>query len=830
MGLTLVPAGTPLLSLAAARLAQERDPRSVTVWLPTRRATIILRDKLLANGLPPEALPRLHAVGEPPLNAAVCPPEERLAAAAGLALRVLSGITPRQAVYWAQEWLALLDRCAWAGITPLHLVQQPDAASPLHGQRRQEVLEALAHGWQPTSLPSAAEAAVEGLKQAAMSLNETHRVWSLGVVSLSPVVLDFLKALHNLPAGEVFLPDTEGSVIDTMLDHLATSAPPPAASARRGGVLHAITMPNPSRGAWQKIQDNDLAGLLLLVAPDARHLAAAVAALCKDKPDKDVVVVCTDAALSQHIVRAFAHAGVALTASVPPPWAASPQARFVGSVLRVLEEPDAWGPTLALLRLHECIFGDNGALAPLLEYSLRSDTLRRRQAMPAHLADERQATLLHDYNTLMDQAALAWKQAPSASQRLGILAETVQALGVAINLPVVPGDLPAAMAAPLVEAALKAQAVIMPETPTARVHLLGQWEARLAEADVVILADATEAAWPGRRLSSPLLSIAQEKVLGSDIAAENTLLFRCLSAAPDVIWARTAEAAPSQFWLKAEAFAAVHGGALAHEEAALHTAQAALFPPLTLGAVAAPCPPAVVRPSTYSVTSIDRLRRDPYAWYAAEILRLRALEALEANADHRDYGILMHRALDAAARGRNPSPMLDAALEELLLSPAQRLVWRHRLHRTVGWAMQQHQTLAGQGRKLVMSEETMRGTLGDFTLTARPDRVDRDAEGVIILDYKTGSPPTNKALANGEALQLLLEGALHGGGARLEYWHLKGNRVVPGEIVAVKDAVALSAQAATYTQALLDAFAKAEQAYYPTGVVKEYNHLGRLDD
>ncbi|MFN5608290.1 MAG: PD-(D/E)XK nuclease family protein, partial [Holosporales bacterium] len=114
--------------------------------------------------------------------------------------------------------------------------------------------------------------------------------------------------------------------------------------------------------------------------------------------------------------------------------------------------------------------------------------------------------------------------------------------------------------------------------------------------------------------------------------------------------------------------------------------------------------------------------------------------------------------------------------------------------------------------------------------TARPDRVDRDAEGVIILDYKTGSPPTNKALANGEALQLLLEGALHGGGARLEYWHLKGNRVMPGEIVAVKDAADLSTQAATYTQALLNAFAQAEQAYYPTGVVKEYNHLGRLDD
>ncbi|MFN7901896.1 MAG: PD-(D/E)XK nuclease family protein [Holosporales bacterium] len=827
MGLSLVPAGTPLLSLAAARLAQDRELRSVTVWLPTRRATIVLRDKLLANGLPPEALPRLHAVGEPPLNAAVCPPEERLAAAAGAALRVLSGITPRQAVYWAQEWLALLDRCAWAGITPLHLVQQPDAASPLHGQRRQEVLEALAHGWQPTRLPSAAEAAVEGLKQATMSLNETHRVWSLGVVSLSPVVLDFLKALHSLPEGEVFLPDTEGSVVDKMLDHLATAAPPPAGSARRGRLLHAITMPNPSRGAWQKIHENELSGLSLLVAPDARHLAAAVAALCKDKPDKDVVVVCTDAALSQNIVRAFAHAGVALTVSVPPPWAASPQARFVCAVLRVLEEPEAWEPTLALLRLPECVFGDNGALAPLLEYSLRSDTLRRRQAMPAHMADERQAGLLQKYNTLIDQAALAWRQASTASRRLTVLSDTVQALGASIHVPVVPDALPAVMAAPLVEAALKAQALVMPEATTARVHILGQWEARLAEADVVILADATEASWPGRRLSSPLLSVAQEKLLGSDIAAENTLLFRCLSAASEVVWARMAETSPCGFWLKAEAFAAVHGLILPHEDQALHTAQAVLFPPLTLAPVAAPCPPALARPSMYSVTSIDRLRRDPYAWYAAEILRLRALAVLEEQADHRDYGILMHRALEAAAQGHDPSPMLEAALKELLLSPAQQLVWRHRLHRTVAWVMQQHQTLARYGRQWVMSEKTIRGKLGDFILTARPDRVDRDAEGIIILDYKTGSPPTAKDLQNGKALQLLLEGALYNSEVRLEYWHLKGDRLLPGRRVAVDDAAALSAQAASYTHALLDAFAGAEQAYYPTGDAMEYKHLER---
>ena len=51
--------------------------------------------------------------------------------------------------------------------------------------------------------------------------------------------------------------------------------------------------------------------------------------------------------------------------------------------------------------------------------------------------------------------------------------------------------------------------------------------------------------------------------------------------------------------------------------------------------------------------------------------------------------------------------------------------------------------------------------LGDFTLTARADRVDRLADGsYAIIDFKTGGVPSPGEMAAYEAPQLLLEAAL----------------------------------------------------------------------
>jgi ATP-dependent helicase/nuclease subunit B len=88
-----------------------------------------------------------------------------------------------------------------------------------------------------------------------------------------------------------------------------------------------------------------------------------------------------------------------------------------------------------------------------------------------------------------------------------------------------------------------------------------------------------------------------------------------------------------------------------------------------------------------------------------------------------------------------------------------------------------------------------------FTLTARADRIERRADGsYVILDYKTGAPPTGPQVSSGLAPQLTLEAAiLRGGGfaeqgitpgsvAELTYVRLRGGDP-PGEpkIIDLKD-------------------------------------------
>ena len=117
---------------------------------------------------------------------------------------------------------------------------------------------------------------------------------------------------------------------------------------------------------------------------------------------------------------------------------------------------------------------------------------------------------------------------------------------------------------------------------------------------------------------------------------------------------------------------------------------------------------------------------------------------------------------------------------------------------------------------------------GAFTLTARADRIERYADGALsILDYKTGSPPTQKEVDAGLAPQLLLEAAMardQGFGAdlagvtgELVYWHLSGGmdpgkavplfKKNPGDIPdAVRDAKERLGE-------LIDAFDQPDRAY-----------------
>jgi ATP-dependent helicase/nuclease subunit B len=337
----------------------------------------------------------------------------------------------------------------------------------------------------------------------------------------------------------------------------------------------------------------------------------------------------------------------------------------------------------------------------------------------------------------------------------------------------------------------------------------GLLEARLQQADLVVLGGLNEGSWPPSAEHDPWMSRQMRREFGIalperaiGIAAHD---FAQALGAPEVALTRAARSegvptVPSRWLLRLDTVLQAVGldGALGPDDTLRHAAElidrAQGYRPLP---PPEPRPPLAARPRKLSVTQIETWLRDPYAIYARHILGLRALDELDADPGRAELGTVIHRTLDAFFR-RFPQGMPDNAEEQLLgigreqfgpvLSrPGAWAFWWPRFARIARWLVDEERV-----RRLGVIESlsecegswTLQGCSGPFTITAKADRIDRLAEGgFLLVDYKTGSIPQAKQVQTGFALQLPLEGAiLRGGGfkgvsgspAALEYWRLSG--------------------------------------------------------
>jgi ATP-dependent helicase/nuclease subunit B len=256
-----------------------------------------------------------------------------------------------------------------------------------------------------------------------------------------------------------------------------------------------------------------------------------------------------------------------------------------------------------------------------------------------------------------------------------------------------------------------------------------------------------------------------------------------------------------------------------------------------------PSPPVAKRPRQLSVTAIETWLRDPYAIHARHILKLAALKPLDEATDAADYGSLVHDGLHRFL-GTFGAAWPDDAVAELRRAMAQALGeaglrqalvawWSPRLERIADWVAQtETERRAVRAPVTIATEATGAIELlrpgGRFRLTGRADRIERYEDGTLaILDYKTGSPPTQKDVDAGLAPQLLLEAAmavdggfgpeLRGATAALIYWRLSGG-LDPGDAMPlfkrnptdITDAVL---HAKDRLGDLIDAFDRPDRAY-----------------
>jgi ATP-dependent helicase/nuclease subunit B len=319
------------------------------------------------------------------------------------------------------------------------------------------------------------------------------------------------------------------------------------------------------------------------------------------------------------------------------------------------------------------------------------------------------------------------------------------------------------------------------------IMIWGTREARIQGADLVILGGLNDGIWPATPPADPWLNRDMRLQVGLLLPERRIGLsahdYQQAVCAPEVVLTRAKRDAQAETvasrWLNR--LTNLLGGlnevggrqALLQMRARgdhwLRLAAAMDKPGLPVAPAGrpAPCPPVAHRPRQLSVTAIKTLIRDPYAIYAKHILGLKPLAPLRPGPDARLRGQVIHGILESFARNAvsdveqraHLMARADARLAEEVAWPTARALWWARLDRAADFFLEEN---AKHGGRPVLLEERKGLVIPNlqFTLTAQPDRIDVLPDGRLrLIDYKTGTPPTEKQQQLYD-VQLLLEACM----------------------------------------------------------------------
>lgn len=255
------------------------------------------------------------------------------------------------------------------------------------------------------------------------------------------------------------------------------------------------------------------------------------------------------------------------------------------------------------------------------------------------------------------------------------------------------------------------------------------------------------------------------------------------------------------------------------------------------------------------MTQIERLVRDPYAIYAAKVLRLSPIDPLRALPDALLRGTALHAVMERfvrATRSGLPDPdtaraQFMATVDEVLADtapwPANRRLWRARFAKAAPWFLAKDADLRRGATPWLLEQKATWSVPGlPMTLSVKADRIDRAPDGrVAIYDYKSGAPPTEKQEDQfNQQLWLTAlmaaEGAFDGAGpletAKMAYIGL-------GSTPKIEERTPLAADLAERRQRILDLLAHyldpatgfaARRAVTDTRWSGDYDHLARYGE
>ena len=655
--------------------------------------------------------------------------------------------------------------------------------------------------------------------------------------------------------------------------------------ARARAVANAMAAPEFSH-KWENLNppQRRLSGIRLAELPDSAAEAQAIALALRgalESPGKTAALVTPDRQLAARVSALLARWTIEADDSAGTPLSQTAAGTLLLGIAAAAAEELAPVPMLALAK-HPLVGGEGEERLAWL-HSVRALDIKLRGPRPAagltgldaHFAD-----------------LPAWRRVRPPLERLdGLLGEPVGldrfAAAMANAAQVVAGDAawrgPAGRMAAELLAELKGSAsagsiVVDAESAVAvlrdlldrhsvrlpygghpRIFIWGLLEARLQRADLMVLGGLNEGVWPALPAPDPWLPPKVRAELGLPglefrigLAAHD---FASALGAPEVLITRTrregrSPTVASRFLLRLNA---ISGGL--PRDIPLERLVRALDDPGPPKPVSRPQPnpPKEQRPERISVTAVDRLNADPFAFYAQAILHLRALDAVDDDHTARWKGIAVHQVFQEWLQHDDCDPdKLRPRAEELLrheaVHPMVRALWAPRLLEAIDWIAGQERANRAEGRRPLTAEATGEAPIAGVTVHGRVDRIDRLSDGALaVIDYKTGAPPTQKAVDQGFALQLGLLGLIGRAGGfegvtgdpeAFEYWSLTRHKgkfgklmrpdkdMQPGEFLvhAHKHFAAAAARWLTGDEPFT---AKLNPAYAPYG---DYDQLMRLEE
>ncbi len=683
-------------------------------------------------------------------------------------------------------------------------------------------------------------------------------------------------------------------------------------NAARRRLLNEALRPAEATKDWLQIDllrpeardtlEEGLTGLHEIETARDEEAASVIALLMReviDTPDRVAALVTPDITLARRVAARLSRWGLQPDSSAGEPLSNTLAGRFLTDLFALIERPHDPVQLLGFFNNPLCRFADHKGLRKLEKDALRGATPNSADDITAilkgaHTPGPEAIALWADYldamapvreglpgdlgeaitlfvelaQGLATASDVLWTGAPGAcaSQLLSELIR--EGAGVAVADTRETGDILRYMMA---QAKVRTGGNIHP-----RLLILGAIEARLVKADRLILAGLEEGVWPQAPEIDPFLSRPLREKLGLPPPERRTGLsahdFVQAASAPEAYLItrhrREGEPQVASRWLwRLQTLCAGARVPIAKAETYLHWARAldcglkTRPPSLKPATRPSPRPPVAARPATLPVTDIETWVRDPYAIYAKRILRLKPMDRANEPVEARQRGTAIHRSLERFASEevlgdegvRRLTNLLEDELVATHLSPAQMALQRPLLA-SMAQGVVTFETERRQARPRLHIEQAgalvLKTAAGEFTLTAKADRIEVREDGIDVLDFKTGNPPTADQVRKGFNPQLTLtaamiergafEGIASNGGGRdigdLLYVRVAPDKTTPKTAVAKGETAAGLAHAALdRLKHRIDTFSQVSKPYLSwVAPLKartrggDYDHLARL--